>query len=407
MEKKKKLTKIVLYALLIALSLFMLVPFYWMVISSLKLNKDVFSIPMRWWPETMHPENYSVIWKKLPLVTFFANTTKLTVCTTIIQLCTSCFAAYGFTKCRFKGRDTLFLMYVTTIAVPWQVYMVPQFIMVSKMGLNDTHLGLILMQAFSAFGVFLIRQFYISIPDELCEAARIDGLNEFGIFRRIIFPLGKPAMATLTAATGSVTGAAVRQGVTVLFSDLLITAVDSLLVPLVYAYIALSCAQAALGNGGLGKLAGLVRGTAVFFLTAMLLAFTGYLTASGAIAGSVDAAVVKTARMTISRAVPVVGGILSDAAESALASTSVLRSTVGVVGMLVVLAICLTPFLQLALHYLAYKLAAALAGTVDHSRLGALMDSIGGAFGLLLGMTGSCALMLLLSIVSAVSAVAP
>ena len=228
-------------------------------------------------------------------------------------------------------------------------------------------------------------------------------ISKMGDFADLILP----AMATLTAATGAVPAAAERQRVTLLFSDLLITAVDSLLVPLVYAYIALSCAQAALGNGGLGKLAGLVRGTAVFFLTAMLLAFTGYLTASGAIAGSVDAAVVKTARMTISRAVPVVGGILSDAAESALASTSVLRGTVGVAGMLVVLAICLTPFLQLALHYLAYKLAAALAGTVDHSRLGALMDSIGGAFGLLLGMTGSCALMLLLSIVSAVSAVAP
>lgn len=228
-------------------------------------------------------------------------------------------------------------------------------------------------------------------------------ISKMGDFADLILP----AMATLTAATGSVTGAAVRQGVTVLFSDLLITAVDSLLVPLVYAYIALCCAQAALGNEGLGKLAGLVRGTAVFLLTAMLLAFTGYLTASGAIAGSVDAAVVKTARMTISRAVPVVGGILSDAAESALASASVLRGTVGVAGMLVVLAICLTPFLQLALHYLAYKLAAALTGTVDHSRLGALMDRIGGAFGLLLGMTGSCALMLLLSIVSAVSAVAP
>lgn len=122
-------------------------------------------------------------------------------------------------------------------------------------------------------------------------------ISKMGDFADLILP----AMATLTAATGSVTGAAVRQGVTVIFSDLLITAVDSLLVPLVYAYIALSCAQAALGNGGLGKLAGLVRGTAVFFLTAMLLAFTGYLTASGAIAGSVDAAVVKTARMTISR----------------------------------------------------------------------------------------------------------
>lgn len=201
MNTKRKVIKIILYVLLIGLSVAMLVPFYWMVISSLKLNKDVFSIPMRWWPETMHPENYAVIWEKLPLVTFFKNTAKLTVITTIVQLCTSCFAAYGFTKCKFVGRDFIFLLYVTTIAVPWQVYMVPQFIFVSKMGLNDTHIGLILMQAFSAFGVFLMRQFYISIPDELCEAARIDGLNEFGIFRKIVFPLGKPAMATLIIFT--------------------------------------------------------------------------------------------------------------------------------------------------------------------------------------------------------------
>ena len=201
MKTKTKDLRILLYLGLIALSLFMLVPFYWMVISSLKLNKDVFSIPMKWWPDTLHWENYKIIWKKLPLVTFFFNTAKLTVITTIIQLCTSCFAAYGFTKTRFKGKDLIFLMYVTTIAVPWQVYMVPQFILVSKLGLNDTHLGLILMQAFSAFGVFLIRQFYISIPDELCEAARIDGLNEYGIFGKIVFPLGKPAMATLTIFT--------------------------------------------------------------------------------------------------------------------------------------------------------------------------------------------------------------
>lgn len=201
MKVKRNVINIILYALLIGLSVSMLVPFYWMVISSLKLNKDVFSIPMRWWPETVHWENYQVIWKKIPLVTFFLNTAKLTLITTLVQLCTSCFAAYGFSKCKFVGRDIIFLMYVTTIAVPWQVYMVPQFILVSKMGLNDTHIGLVLMQAFSAFGVFLIRQFYISIPDELCEAARIDGLSEFGIFRRIVFPLGKPAMATLIIFT--------------------------------------------------------------------------------------------------------------------------------------------------------------------------------------------------------------
>lgn len=201
MRAKRKVTKTVLYVVLIALALAMLVPFYWMVISSLKLNKDVFSIPMRWWPETMHPENYRVIWEKLPLITFFKNTIKLTVITTIIQLCTSCFAAYGFTKCRFVGRDLLFLMYVTTIAVPWQVYMVPQFILVSKMGLNDTHIGLILMQAFSAFGVFLMKQFYEGVPSELCEAARIDGLTEYGIWFKIMLPLSKPALSTLTIFT--------------------------------------------------------------------------------------------------------------------------------------------------------------------------------------------------------------
>ena len=153
MQTKHKSYKGLIYILLVLLSLFMLVPFYWMVISSLKLNKDVFSIPMKWWPDTMHWDNYQIIWKKLPLMTFFLNTAKLTICTTVIQLFTSCLAAYGFTKTKFKGRDLIFLMYVTTIAVPWQVYMIPQFILISKMGLNDTHIGLILMQAFSAFGV--------------------------------------------------------------------------------------------------------------------------------------------------------------------------------------------------------------------------------------------------------------
>lgn len=214
-----------------------------------------------------------------------------------------------------------------------------------------------------------------------------------------------PAMAALTAATGGVSGAAVRQGATVLCSSLLIRGIDGLLVPMLYAYIAACCAHAALGSDGLKKLAALLKGTIVFLLTAGLLAFVGYLTASGAIAGSADAAAVKAAKMTISRAIPVVGGILSDAAETVLAGAGVLRGTVGVVGMLVVLAICLTPFLQLALHYLTYKGAAALTGAVAGSRLSGLMDSLGGAFGLILGMTGSCALVLLFSIVSTVSAV--
>ncbi len=216
-----------------------------------------------------------------------------------------------------------------------------------------------------------------------------------------------PVMAVLTAATGSATAAAARQGATVLFSQLLITAMDRLLVPLTYAFVAVSCAHAAVDNPGLKKVAELLKGAVTFLLTALLLAFVGYLTASGAIAGSVDAAAVKAAKLAISRAIPVVGGILADASESVLAGAGALRGTVGLVGLLVVLALCLTPFLRLALQYLVYKGAAALCAVVAQPRLSGLIDAIGSAFGLVLGMTGAGALVLLVSLVSAVAAVTP
>ena len=216
-----------------------------------------------------------------------------------------------------------------------------------------------------------------------------------------------PAMAVLTAATGNVTAAAARQGATVLFSQLLIAAMDRLLVPMVYAFVAVSCAHAAADNPGLKKTADLIKGAITFFLTALLLAFVGYLTASGAVAGSVDAAAVKAAKLAISRAIPVVGGILADASESVLAGAGALKGTVGAAGMLVVLAICLTPFLRLAVQYLVYKGAAALCATVAQPRLSSLIDAIGSAFGLVLGMTGAGAVVLLVSLVSAVKAVVP
>lgn len=216
-----------------------------------------------------------------------------------------------------------------------------------------------------------------------------------------------PVMSVLTAATGGITSAAARQGATVLFSQLLITAMDRLLIPLVYAYVAASCARAAVGNPGLKRTADLLKGAVTFVLTALLLAFVGYLTASGAIAGSVDAAAVRAAKLAISRAIPVVGGILADASESVLAGAGALRGTVGAAGLLVVLAICLTPFLRLALQYLLYRGAAALCATVAQPGLAALIDDIGAAFGLVLGMTGAGALVLLVGIVSAVAAVVP
>lgn len=201
-SKAKQYTgKIFLYVVLIILSLCMLVPFVWMMSSSLKLSKDVFTFPIQWIPDVLHWENYRIIWQKISLLTYFLNTAKLTIVITCIQLITSSFAAYAFAKLVFKGRDILFLGYVATIAIPWQVYMVPQYILMSKLSLNNTHEGIILMQSFTAFGVFMMRQFYMGIPNELCEAARIDGLSEYGIYARIILPLSRPAIATLVITT--------------------------------------------------------------------------------------------------------------------------------------------------------------------------------------------------------------
>ncbi|MGI5947921.1 MAG: carbohydrate ABC transporter permease [Lachnospiraceae bacterium] len=200
-RQHEKITKVILYAVLIFISLLMLVPFAWMLSSSLKLDKDVFIVPIQWIPENPQWENYIKIWTKIPLAKFVVNTAKLTVIVTLLQLFTSSFAAYAFAKLNFRYKNALFLAYVATIAVPWQVYMVPQFMMMRSFGLNDTHLAIICLQAFSAFGVFMMRQFYQGIPDELCEAARIDGMSEYQIYGKIMLPLAKPALSTLTIFT--------------------------------------------------------------------------------------------------------------------------------------------------------------------------------------------------------------
>lgn len=200
-SQNRKITKVILYVVLIFIAFLMLVPFAWMLSSSLKLDKDVFIVPIQWIPENPQWSNYVKIWTKIPLAKFVLNTAKLTVIVTLLQLFTSSFAAYAFAKLNFHHKNTLFLAYVATIAVPWQVYMVPQFMMMRSFGLNDTHLAIICLQAFSAFGVFMMRQFYQGIPDELCEAARIDGMNEYQIYGRIMLPLSKPALSTLTIFT--------------------------------------------------------------------------------------------------------------------------------------------------------------------------------------------------------------
>jgi multiple sugar transport system permease protein len=193
--------QVVLHAVLAVLAVAVLVPFGWMLISSVKLDTEVFTVPIQWIPQEFHWENFTRIWDRIPLGTYLGNSLFLSVTITALQVLTGSFAAYGFAKVRFPGRDVLFLAYIATIAVPWQAYMVPQYIIMEKAGLVNTHLSLILLQAFSAFGVFLMRQYYLTIPDELSEAARLDGLSEYAIWYRIILPLSKPALASLALLT--------------------------------------------------------------------------------------------------------------------------------------------------------------------------------------------------------------
>ena len=195
-------TKIIVYLILIIMATLMIIPFLWMISASIKSDREVFKMnPFVFIPEKPKWTNYRDIWTKIPLAVFVKNTVVLTIVVTFLQLLTSSFAAYSFAKLKFKYKRTLFMAYIATIAMPWQVYMVPQFIMLRKMGLNDKLMAMVCLQAFSAFGVFMMKQFYEGIPDELCEAARIDGMSEYGIYFKIMLPLSKPALSTLTIFT--------------------------------------------------------------------------------------------------------------------------------------------------------------------------------------------------------------
>lgn len=201
-HKKAVASKVIVYVILIIVAALMIIPFLWMLSASIKSDREVFQMnPFIWIPENPKWSNYSEIWTKIPFGKFISNTVFLTIVVTCLQLLTSSFAAYAFAKLNFKHKNLMFMAYLSTIAMPWQVYMVPQFIMMRKMGLNDKLLAIICLQAFSAFGVFMMKQFYEGIPDELCEAARIDGMSEYKIYKNIMLPLSKPALSTLTIFT--------------------------------------------------------------------------------------------------------------------------------------------------------------------------------------------------------------
>ena len=210
--------------------------------------------------------------------------------------------------------------------------------------------------------------------------------------------LGKALLPTLAAAVAA-------SGGIVSASNLLLTLIRNVLLPLVYFYVASAAAGAMLPGEPLKRIAAGIKKVVTWALTGSLVLFTGYLTLTGAASTSADALVLQMTRSVISTAVPVVGGIISQASGSVLSGAGLLKNSLGVFGMLAVLATCLTPFLHMAVQYLLYKVTAFLAGTAGNGTLVELIDALGSAFGLVLGMVGSCALLLLISITSSVSVV--
>lgn len=230
-----------------------------------------------------------------------------------------------------------------------------------------------------------------------------ESIDQLAVFSQTLLP----TLAAATAAVGAVSAATAQQVVTVAVVDLLVHLIDGLLMPLVYLYIGVMTAGAMLPENRLGAVAELLKKAVTWVLTTLLLGFTLYLSVVRVVSGSADGMTVKVAKAAISGAIPVVGGIISEATETVLAGAGMLRNSIGVFGMLGILSVCIYPFLQLGVQYLLYKLTAFLATPVGEPSLCRLIDGLAGAFGLVLGMTGACALLLLISVLSSVAAVVP
>lgn len=194
---RRSLTRGLAYALLTVAAAFMVVPFVWMLSTSLKADQYVLSMPPQLIPDPVTLESYTRLAELFPIARMVFNSVLAAGVTTLGQLITCSMAAYAFSRMRFRGSNVLFLLYLATLMVPQQVTITPLFILVRYLGWINSYPGLILPGVFSAFGTFLLRQFLVSLPRELEEAAFLDGASHWTVFTRVIVPLAGPALATL------------------------------------------------------------------------------------------------------------------------------------------------------------------------------------------------------------------
>lgn len=214
-----------------------------------------------------------------------------------------------------------------------------------------------------------------------------------------------PSLSAAVAASGIPLSATAGYTATVVFADVLINVVANLLFPLVYAYIAVSAADAAVGNGTLARIADFIKWIASTALKVLLTVFVTYLSISGLLASTTDMLGTKTAKVAVSGAIPVVGGVIADATETVIAGAMVMKNAIGVFGMLTILSVCLTPFITLGVNFFVFKASAAICAPMVDGRLAKLVDNISTAFGIVLGMSASCALLMFLSILNSMYAV--
>lgn len=192
-----KLFRISVYALLIIGVIVVIVPFLWMISTSLKSLSDTLSPGFHFFPEKIVWSNYARVWELLPFGRFVVNSFIVSVSVTTIQILTSSLAAYAFSRLRWRGRDALFVLYLSSLMLPMQIAMIPNFFTLRVLNMIDTHASVILPQSFTVFGTFLLRQFFMTIPNSLQDAATIDGCSNLRIYWQIIMPLAKPGLLTL------------------------------------------------------------------------------------------------------------------------------------------------------------------------------------------------------------------
>ena len=190
------------YVLLLAVAALMVGPFLWMVSTSMKEQGDIFRYPPQWIPTNLNLKNYRTIMDVLPMGRMLLNSFTIAICATVGQLCSCALAAYAFARMKFRGKTVLYFLLLATMMVPAQVTMIPVFLIMKFLGLIDTLSALIVPAFFGgAFGTFLLRQFFSTIPIDLEDAARIDGCGRLRILWSIVLPLSKPVLATLALFT--------------------------------------------------------------------------------------------------------------------------------------------------------------------------------------------------------------